>query len=109
MVKKIEGQRPGQLPPSAIEGNKPIGAAQVGTISDVKPAEKQIQAARARRPTRPMTAAERDHLFQLVREEADKMFGQDGLPHSKRSTVEGAVRMAIDSAIIKEDETEKKK
>ena len=51
-----------------------------------------------------MTPQEREHLFSLINEEADKLFGPDGLPESQRETVEGAVRMAVDAAIIDEDE-----
>ena len=109
MVKKVEGNRPtNQSPASAVEGSTAVGAAKIGSVNEVAARDKLVQAGRARRPTRPMTAAERDHLFRLIHEEADKMFGEDGIPPAKRETVEGAVRMAIDGAIVDEEQEKKK-
>ncbi len=108
MVKKVGGPKPpgvgGSTPiqPAKIEGTQ-----KVGTVQQVDPTSGKAGVARARRPTRPMTAEEREHLFKLLNEEADKIFGKDGLPESSRAKVEGAVRMALDASVVEiEEETE---
>ena len=53
-----------------------------------------------------MTVADKDELFSLISEEADKIFGPDGLPESQRETVENAVKMAVDSTLLEENEEE---
>lgn len=104
MVKKINGKKPTSAT-TGIEKSRAIDSSEsVADVKDVKGAEQKARAERARRPTRPMTPQEREHLFSLINEEADKLFGPDGLPESQRETVEGAVRMAVDAAIIDEDE-----
>ena len=61
-----------------------------------------------RRSTRQMTAEEREHLLQMVQEEADKMFGSSGMSAQRKKTVAEAVKMAIDAGLIEEDESKKK-
>jgi hypothetical protein len=77
-------------------------------VGQVTAAQGQAPAAGIRRPTRPMSAAERDHLLKLLHEEADKMFGADGLPKEKKEKVEKAVQMAISSGLVDEEEIKKK-
>lgn len=105
MVKKVGGGK-GSINrgTSAVESSKSVKTSKVGSSSQVEKTEKKVAAGRARRPTRPMTSAEREHLFSLIQEEADKMFGPEGLPQSQRATVETAVKMAIDSSLIEEGE-----
>ena len=105
MVKKVGGPTP-----PAVGGSTPIqparieGTQKVSTVQQVDPAVGKASVARARRPTRPMTAEEREHLFKLLNEEADKIFGKDGIPESKRAKVEGAVKMALDASVIEIEE-----
>ncbi len=59
-----------------------------------------ISGVRMNKITRVITAEEREKIFNMINEEADDLFGKD----SKRGKVaKNAVKMAIDSAIIKED------
>ena len=103
MVRKIGGGKPpGPSETVPVKPSKPVERAKLGGVERVKPTEKQAGAGRVRRATRRMTAAEREHLFKLIQEEADKMFGPDGLPESDRETVEEAVRMTIDASIVEE-------
>ncbi|MCB0358046.1 MAG: hypothetical protein KDD44_00365 [Bdellovibrionales bacterium] len=105
MVKKVTGNKPpGGGPTEKIERSRPVGTAKVGDVSGVEAPQKQSSAARVRRPTRPMTAAERERLFQLIHEEAGKMFGPNGLPESQRTTVEDAVRKTVDASIVSDEE-----
>lgn len=101
MVKKVDSTRSPSLTGSKpVEPGKAVGPAKVGQVA---PAQAQTPARAVRRPTRPMTAAEREHLFSLVKEEAERLFGEDGLPKEKRETVETAVKMALDAAIPEEE------
>lgn len=106
MVKKISGgSRPSHLVGTRpVESKQATEAAKVGGAQQVKGTVRQGEASRVRRPTRPMTAAEREHLFRLIHEEADKMFGPNGLPESQRDTLEGAVRMTVDAAVVEDEE-----
>lgn len=59
-----------------------------------------------RRATRTMTMAEREQLFRMINEEADKMFNEQGIPAKQREVLANAVKMAVDVGIIPEDEEE---
>jgi len=87
-----------------VESSKAVGTTKVGDVSDVQAPVQKAPSSRTRRPTRPMTASEREHLFKLIHEEADKMFGANDLPESQRHTVEEAVRKTIDASIVDEDD-----
>jgi len=56
-----------------------------------------------RRATRVMTAAEREQLFNLISEEADKLESEGLIPKRQKETVTKAVRMAVDSGLIDDD------
>ncbi len=60
--------------------------------------------ARVRREGRAITSGDREMLYQLIHEEADKLFGDTGIAEKKRKTVEGAVKITIDAS-IPEDES----
>ena len=106
MVRKI-GDKPTRPNATApIQSTKIVGSAKVGSVDHVQPTARRDRTAAVRGGTREMTPAERDYLHRLVHEEADKMFGPDGLPVEKRETVEGAVRMAIDAVILEEEDEE---
>lgn len=62
-----------------------------------------------RRPTRVMSLAERQELFNLIDEEAEKMFASGALPAEKKQLVQQAVKMAVDSGLMEEEEETKKK
>jgi len=103
-----------------IGGIKSTGGAKniekAGRVSDVGEVEKAsavggVKGARSvqRKATGVMTKAERDSLFQMIDEEADKLFGEDGLPKKQQEVVQKAVKMAVDASIIDEDEKDQKK
>lgn len=105
MVKKISDRSgPGRTTP--IQPTKTVGAAGVRSVGDVEAATGKSGTAPVRQKTREMTAAERERLFQLVQEEADQMFGERGLPRTRRKTIEGAVKITIDAGIILEEDEE---
>ncbi len=58
----------------------------------------------ARKGTRTMTAAERQQLFNMINEEADKLFGEGSPLASQKNVLKNAVKMAVDSGIIDEEE-----
>ncbi len=105
MVKKVETSKtPGPVKPRPVESGsavRPTEAPDVGAVGSIG---QRAPASRVRRPTRPMTSAEREHLFRLIHEEADRMFGPNGLPESQRRTLEGAVRITVDASITDEEE-----
>ena len=85
---------------SSIEGPSVIeGTGRVGRIMG------------RRRPTRTMTMEEREQLFRIINEEADKMFQSGGIPSEHREIVKDAVKMAVDSGLLTadEDDTDEKK
>lgn len=57
-----------------------------------------------RKGTRVMTLAEREQLFEMINEEADKLFA-DGSPlAAQKDMLKQAVKMAVDSGLIDEEE-----
>jgi len=104
MVKKVTGKGGKTSSTSGVQGPKSVQTTGVKDVEGAKATEKKQAASRVRRPTRPMTADEREHLFKLIHEEADKLFGPNGLPESQRNQVENAVRMTIDASISEEEE-----
>lgn len=59
-----------------------------------------------RRATRLMTAAERQQLFHMIDEEAEKLAKEGIIPKRQQDTVSKAVRMAIDSGVLDDEEEE---
>ena len=57
-----------------------------------------------RRGTRVMTLAEREQLFEMINEEADKLFGQGSPLASQKDVLKKAVKMAVDSGLIEDEE-----
>ena len=83
--------------------------ASVGDVQEVKKTGEvqglqRSQQVGNRRTTRLMSAAEREKLFQMINEEAEKLFGENGLPKEQREIVENAVKMAIDASILDDEE-----
>lgn len=56
----------------------------------------------SRRKTRVMSLAEREELFKIVNEEAEKLFGKEGNKSSQAAVAREAVKMAIDSGLVAE-------
>lgn len=106
MVKKIGGKKPpGKTPETApVQPTKTVSSDKVGGVKGVKSAEKKGAAAGVRGPAGRITPEQRDQLYQLIEEEADRLFGKDGLPDNRKETIKGAVRMVIDGSIIEEEE-----
>lgn len=75
---------------SAVSAVKRVGAAgRTGSISAI-------------------TAANREAIYQMLHEEADKLFSKGSLSKDKREVVERAVKMAIDAVIVDEENNDKK-
>ncbi len=105
MVKKVGGKPPGRTPETApVQPTKTVGGAKVGNVGQVKGADKKAAAGRVGQNSGPITEEQRQQLYQLIEEEADKLFGENGLPEKKKATIKGAVRMVIDGSIIEEEE-----
>src|SRR5690606_6082665 len=90
------------------------GADEVGSVSGVKPtsAAGGVRGAGAvgkRRATRIMSSAEREHLFRLINEEADKLFADSTISEEKKQVLKSAVKMAVDAGIVTEEEEDSAK
>jgi len=108
MVKKIGGKSPsGTKGTTPVQPTKTIESSKIGKVDQLRATESQKGAGKVSGGSPRITAANREQLFQLIDEEADRMFSTDGLPESKKETVKGAVKMAIESGIVEEDEEEK--
>ncbi len=106
MVKKISGKTPNKpTETTPIKSSESVSGAKVGSVETVKETDKQSRASRAKARTRVMTAEERNKLFELVEEEAEKLFGSGGLPEKERNKVANAVKMAIDASIAEEEDS----
>lgn len=87
------------------------GVRRASSVRDVEEVKKTGEISRVERTgksqrkiTRLMSAAEREKLFQMINEEAEKLFGENGLPKEQREIVENAVRMAIDASIAEDED-----
>ena len=85
------------------------GAESVGSVTGVKPTAAVggvggPGAIGKRRPTRIMSTDERDNLLKLISEEADKLFQGSGMSAEKKEVLKSAVKMAVDSGIVTEDQ-----
>lgn len=81
----------------------------VGGVDAVKPAGsvgrvERTGAVRRRGVTRVMSSAEREELFRIVNEEAEKLFSESEMSQEKKKAVASAVKMAIDLGMAGEDE-----
>ena len=55
-----------------------------------------------------ITSANKEKIFQMLHEEADKLFKTTKITEKKRNVIEKAVQMAIDSAVVDEKESKAK-
>lgn len=106
MTKKIGDKKIGSVQ-STNEAARVKGAETVGNVEKVKGATAiggigSVGGISNRKPTKVMTLAEREQLFQMINEEADKLFKD--MPEDKRKIVSEAVKMAVDSGLVEEEE-----
>ncbi len=73
---------------------------EVSKVAGIKGADKIA----LRRATTIMTSAEREKFFKMIEEEADKLADEGLIPKKEKNVVSKAVKMAIDSGIIDDDE-----
>ena len=105
MVKRISSDRSGQAAgTTGIQPTRTVESAKVGDVEQVKALDRQTGTGAVRRTTRALTPKEQEELMMMIDEEADRMFGPQGLPESKKETVKDAVRMAIEATLSEEDE-----
>ncbi len=106
MVKKISGTTPTNRSEATtgIRSGGVTGGAKIDSVKEVGALSGGGRAEKIRRPTRPITAEERQHLLSLIDEEADKLFGATGLPESKRAMVTNSVKMTINALPTDENE-----
>lgn len=61
-----------------------------------------------RKATRIMSAQEREQLLKMIDEEAEKLFKSGAMPNSKKELISTAVKMAVDTSIILEEDLKEK-
>ena len=116
MTKKIGDKKIGGVKTadhaSQVAGTQSVhGVAQVKATSGIGGVQGTSGIRGRRRPTRVMSPEERERLFELVDQEAEKLFAQGTLTESKRDLVRSAVKMAVDSGLTDdggEDDTDAK-
>lgn len=107
MVRKVEGNRPaGTAGATPVQPSKTVESAKVGGVEQVREAQGKGGVGAVRTSTRVMTAEQQEHLFHMIDEEAERLFGKSGLPESKKKTVTGAVKMAIGAGLLEDEEEE---
>jgi hypothetical protein len=83
-----------------VEGAESVGTVQkasgVGAVGSVS--------GQGRKSTRTMTVADREKLFGMVAEEAERLFKKGQIPAEQREVIEEAVKIAIDAGLIDEEE-----
>ena len=102
-VKGIKGSggARGAQKTGAVEGIEEVQkATATGKVKGVERAQKSGA-------NKPMTLAEREELLKMISQEADKLFGKSGVPNEQREVVEEAVKMAVDSVLVDEEEENK--
>ena len=85
----------------------------VGTVGGVKATSSIGGVGRAgsigkQRGTRTMSFEEREQLFKMINEEAEKMFKSSGMSKDKQQMVAEAVKIAVDSGLLEEEQDDKK-
>jgi len=106
--KKIGGVK-GTKVTTAVEGTDLIGGVAGVKATTGIGGVKGAGGIDKRRPTRTMTLAEREQLFQMINEEAEKLFGNSPMSATERNVVKNAVRMALDTGIIPDEDGDNKK
>lgn len=107
MSKKIDDKKV-----NSVKRTEPTkGVEKAEAISSVTPVKKTerirgvggVKGVRQRKSTRLMTSEEREELFRMINEEAEKLFPDGTISKDKREIIAGAVKMAIDSGLVEED------
>ena len=80
----------------------------ISEVDSVKKADSvsgahQVGRVNKRRTTKLITASEREALFNMIDEEAEKLFGKSALSEEHKKVVQKAVKMAVDAATIDDD------
>lgn len=111
MVKKVSGSIPTRPTgsTSGVKENQKVEGTQVENVQKVGSVQAQGRVEKIRRQTRPMTPEERDHLMQLVDEEALKLFGDGKMPESRRESLTRGVKLTLAAGLIEIDDDEGKK
>lgn len=107
MAKKPRDKKIGEIR-STGKAKQVEQTGEISRVDPVKPTDavggvKGAGAVGKRRPTRKITAAEREQLLRMIDEEADKLCESGVLPNAKREVVKSAVKMAVDASIVDED------
>lgn len=98
---------------SVRSGSKASGVTQVKGIGEVKEVTgiRSVgsvagtrSASGVRKPTRELTLEEREKVLGLIKDEAEKLFAKSNVSQQQRQVIERAVEIAVDSAIIDENE-----
>lgn len=109
--KKIGDKKIGRVDLTRESGDVDKAGA-VGSVTSIKGATGVGGVGKAggvtkRKGTRVMSMAEREQLFAMINEEADKLFA-DGSPlAAQKDMLKQAVKMAVDSGLIDDEEDEK--
>lgn len=108
MVKKIDGTKGLTGGASSVERSQATGqttgAGKISNVEQVDATQAQGRAGAIRRPTRPMTNAEREMLFKLIEEEAEKLAAEGLIPAAKKPVVKEAVKLTVDASLIEDEE-----
>ena len=107
MVKKISG--PSSSPTqgtSKVQSTQSVKGAEVGAVTNIISTKQTEKAPRTRLSTRAMSPEEREMLFQLIDDEANRLFGDKKISESKKRTIQGAVRMTVAASISEDDSDE---
>jgi hypothetical protein len=106
MVKKIQGKKTARTSGTTpVQATKTVESSKVGQVDQVKAGESTERTGSVGNTATPITPELREQLFQMIDEEAEKMFGDDNEAAEKRkATVKGAVKMALQSGVLPEDE-----
>jgi len=98
-IKSTRGSSEVEKTSSVDESSKVKKVTRVGGIS-------RAGSVQNRKQTKVMTTAERDKLFRIINEEAEKMFGSDSVIKEKKEIVATAVKMAVDAGLLDEEGAE---
>jgi hypothetical protein len=59
------------------------------------------------RTTRSISPSEREHIFKMIQEEAEKLFPDGSIMSAKKEMIKSAVKMAIEAGILDEEDLKK--
>ena len=103
--KKISGVQ------STTETKSVEGTESVSSVGSIKPASSvggvgSAMRVSRRRATCIMSSQERDQLFQMITEEADKLVSEGILPKGQKDVLSRAVQKAVDVGFVDEEDKE---